>query len=195
MISFQSSIRLFYPGFHPPIFIVKNFFLYSKHRIIPCNYGITVYQFEIRQSQYRLFKNLFSETKEQMGRSVGLSPVCDSHRIVNSHVHANSQLQLLERGGDRYRNVVELNGDKNRMIALKSAITSVSGVTGVSTSDVSLLNSWIMHADMKKEDGAEFQSAILQLSGDTGLIRVLKIEQIAGEPWINIHDKYSTLFL
>ena len=104
---------------------------------------------------------------------------------------ANSQLQLLERGGDRYRNVVELNGDKNRLIALKSAITSVSGVTGVSTSDVSLLNSWIMHADMKKEDGAEFQSAILQLSGDTGLIRVLKIEQIAGDPWINIHDKYS----
>ncbi len=48
-----------------------------------------------------------------------------------------------------------------------------------------------MHADMKKEDGAEFQSAILQLSGDTGLIRVLKIEQIAGDPWINIHDKYS----
>lgn len=74
---------------------------------------------------------------------------------------------------------------------MKSAITSVSGVTGVSTSDVSLLNSWIMHADMKKEDGAEFQSAILQLSGDTGLIRVLKIEQIAGDPWINIHDKYS----
>lgn len=104
---------------------------------------------------------------------------------------ANSQLQLLERGGDRYRNVVELNGDKNRLIALKSAITSVSGVTGVSTSDISLLNSWIMHADMKKEDGAEFQSAILQLSGDTGLIRVLKIEQIAGDPWINIHDKYS----
>ena len=104
---------------------------------------------------------------------------------------ANSQLQLLERGGDRYRNVVELNGDKNRMASLKSAITSVSGVTGVSTSDVSLLNSWIMHADMKKEDGAEFQSAILQLSGDTGLIRVLKIEQIAGDPWINIHDKYS----
>ena len=59
---------------------------------------------------------------------------------------ANSQLQLLERGGDRYRNVVELNGDKNRMASLKSAITSVSGVTGVSTSDVSLLNSWIMHA-------------------------------------------------
>lgn len=104
---------------------------------------------------------------------------------------ANSQLQLLERGGDRYRNVVELNGDKNRMASLKSAITSVSGVTGVSTSDVSLLNSWIMHADMKKEDGAEFQSAILQLSGDTGLIRVLKIEQIAGDPWIKINDKYS----
>jgi len=130
-----------------------------------------------------------------MGRSVGSVQFVIAIVLLIAMFTANSQLQLLERGGDRYRNVVELNGDKNRMASLKSAITSVSGVTGVSTSDVSLLNSWIMHADMKKEDGAEFQSAILQLSGDTGLIRVLKIEQIAGDPWINIHDKYSTLFL
>ena len=104
---------------------------------------------------------------------------------------ANSQLKLLERGGDRYRDVVELSGDKIRIKSLKSAITSLSGVTGVSMSDVSLLNSWIMHADMKKEDGIGFQSAILNLSGDTGLIRVLKIEQIAGGSWEKINDKYS----
>ncbi len=36
-----------------------------------------------------------------------------------------------------------------------------------------------------------FSQRYCRLSGDTGLIRVLKIEQIAGDRWINIHDKYS----
>lgn len=98
---------------------------------------------------------------------------------------ANQQVNLVKQNGNRYKNLIELISIDNRqdLRKLKPKITDISGVSDVSLGNSALMDAMVMYGNLRKENGEEFQTLILQLSGDEHLLRVLKLHQLEGEAW------------
>ncbi|HCF81442.1 MAG TPA: multidrug ABC transporter substrate-binding protein [Porphyromonadaceae bacterium] len=98
---------------------------------------------------------------------------------------AKQQVNLVKQNGDRYKNLIELISTDHRqdLRKLKPKITDISGVSDVSLGNSALMDAMVMYGNLRKENGEEIQTLILQLSGDEHLLRVLKLHQLEGEAW------------
>jgi len=114
--------------------------------------------------------------------------------LIMGMITANRQMGLVKQAGERYRNLIEIwnTSTETDLRLFKQKVQSVPGVSGISLGNMSLMNVWIMHADMQKENGEKFQTTVFGLSGDEGLFRVLQLHQIAGSEWETLPEKYGS---
>lgn len=111
--------------------------------------------------------------------------------LIIATIMANQQVNLVKQSGDRYKNLIEIGSmiTKQDLRTLKPKVANISGVSDISLGNMALMSAWIMHSDLRKENGEKFQTMILRLSGDENLPRVLKLHQIAGENWKTAMEK------
>lgn len=113
--------------------------------------------------------------------------------LIIGMITANRQMEMVKQSGDRYRNLIEI-GDMMSGTDLRhfrQKVASVPGVSDVSLGNMALMNAWIMHGSLLKENGEEIQSTLLKLSGDNGFSRIMQLRQIAGSEWELLPEKYT----
>ena len=113
--------------------------------------------------------------------------------LIMGMITANRQMDLVKQSGDRYRNLIEVGSMMNDadLRPFKQKIESVPGISDISLGKMALMSAWIMHANLRKENGEEFQTIVLRLSGDSGLFRTLQLHQMAGSGWETLAEKYA----
>ncbi len=114
--------------------------------------------------------------------------------LIIATITINKQVGLVKKHGARYQNLIEIEkgtaeGNQELQKTAKQ-LTDISGVDELSMGNMSLINSWIMHGTLKRENREEFQTMILRLGGDDELIRLLRVQQIAGQPWETITNSH-----
>ena len=110
--------------------------------------------------------------------------------LIIATITVERQVSLVKKHSARYKNLIEIGTvDSNQDLRdLETLIRNIRGVSDLSMGNMSLMNSWIMHGNLKRESGEELQTMILRLEGDERLIRLLGLQQLAGEPWETITD-------
>lgn len=133
-------------------------------------------------SNYRLF--FVTQKNRWIGTLVTVQFVI-AIALITAAIIANQQVNLVKQNGDRYKNLIELDriDDRHDLRKIKSPITNISGVSDVSLGNTALMSAMVMYGNLRKENGEEIQTLILQLSGDEHLLRVLKLHQLEGEAW------------
>lgn len=114
--------------------------------------------------------------------------------LIMGMITANRQMDLVKQSGERYRNLIEIwnTSTETDLRLFKQKVESVPGVSDISLGNMPLMNVWIMHSDMQKENGEKFQTTIFGLSGDEGLFRILQLYRIAGSEWETLHERYGS---
>ncbi len=143
---------------------------------------------QLSGSDYRIF--FVTKKNRWIGGLVTVQFIIAIALIIATFT-ANQQVNLVKQNGDRYKNLIELDriDEKHDLRKLKSKITNISGVLDVSLGNTILMSAMVMFGNLRKENGEEIQTLILQLSGDEHLLRVLKLHQIEGEAWETITEK------
>ncbi len=114
--------------------------------------------------------------------------------LIMGMITANRQMGLVKQTGERYRNLIEIwnTSTETDLRLFKQKVQSVPGVSGISLGNMRLMNVWIMHADMRKENGEKFQTTVFGLSGDEGLFRILQLQQLVGSEWETLPERYGS---
>lgn len=143
----------------------------------------------LSENDYRMF---FVKSKNRWTGIFVVIQCTVAIALVTGTIIANNQVNLVKQSGSRFCNVIEIGSmiHKQDLKLLKPRIESVSGISDISMGNMALLSAWIMHGRLIKENGDEIQTMILRLSGDDGFIRVLQLDQIAGELWETLPEKY-----
>lgn len=139
-------------------------------------------------NDYQLF---FATRKNRWIGSLVTVQLVIAIALIIATITANQQVNLVKQSGDRYKNLIEIGSmiTKQDFRTLKLKVANISGVSDISLGNMALMSAWIMHGDLRKENGEKFQTMILRLSGDENLPRVLKLHQIAGENWKTVVEK------
>ena len=106
---------------------------------------------------------------------------------------ARGQLALTERQAARYADCIEI-GDMFTPPAapLKAELEKrVQGIESVTLSMGSVLNSWIRQLDVRRPDGTEVHTYLLQFAGDSTFLRTMGIEQLSGERPSRLIERYA----
>ena len=106
---------------------------------------------------------------------------------------ARGQLALTERQAARYADCIEI-GDMFAPPAapLKAELEKrVQGIESVTLSMGSVLNSWIRQLDVRRPDGTEVHTYLLQFAGDSTFLRTMGIEQLSGERPSRLIERYA----
>ncbi len=133
-------------------------------------------------SDYRMF--FVTKKNRWIGMLVTLQFIIAFALIIVT-ITANRQVNLVKENGNRYRNLIEVVGkmEEGKLRELQSRIRTIPGVSDVSTGDLPIMNTWIMHAKLRKENGEEIETPILRFSGDEELPNILKLRQLFGDDW------------
>ena len=148
----------------------------------------------IARSSGSEIRNFFITKKHRwIGAMVTMQFVI-SIALIIATITINKQVGLVKKHGARYQNRIEIEkgtaeGNQELQKTAKQ-LTDIAGVDELSMGNMSLINSWIMHGTLKRENGEEFQTMILRLGGDEELIGLLKLHQVAGEPWEAITNSH-----
>lgn len=113
--------------------------------------------------------------------------------LIIGMITANRQMNLVKQSGNRYENLIEIGNMMNEtdLRPLKQKAETVPGVSDISLGNMALMSAWIMHGTLRKENGEEFQTTVLRLSGDSGLFRILRLRLVAGSEWETLPEKYA----
>ena len=146
---------------------IRNFFITKKHRWVG---GMVTMQFVI------------------------------SIALIISTLTVNNQVSLVKKHAARYQNLIEIemkaSADGQELQKTAQQIRDIQGVEELSMGNMSLMNSWIMHGTLKRENGEEFQTMVLHLGGDDGLIQLLRLKQLAGQPWETVSNtQFHSVFV
>ncbi len=138
-------------------------------------------------SDYRMF---FVTRKNRWIGSLVTVQFIIAIALIIATITAYRQVNLVEQNGERYKNLIELGSleKKHDLRKLKPQITNISGVSDISLGNMALMDAMIMYGNLRKENGEEIQTLILQLVGDNNLLRVLKLHQVAGEAWETVSE-------
>ncbi|HOO95467.1 MAG TPA: ABC transporter permease [Proteiniphilum sp.] len=110
--------------------------------------------------------------------------------LIIATITVYKQSALVKKHSARYHDLIEIGMTGGNLDLRESAqqIRNISGVTDLSMGNMMLMNSWVMHATLKRESGEELQTMVLQLRGDENLIQMLGLRQLAGDPWERTSD-------
>jgi|GEM_PF-3269196 hypothetical protein len=113
--------------------------------------------------------------------------------LITGMITANRQMDMVKQSGNRYRNLIEIGSMINEtdLRPFKQKVESIPGVSDISLGNLPLMHTWIMHGSLRKENGEEFQTTVLRLSGDSGLFRILQLRRIVGSEWQTSSEKYA----
>lgn len=120
--------------------------------------------------------------------------------LIISTLTVNNQVSLVKKHAARYQNLIEIemkaSADGQELQKTAQQIRDIQGVEELSMGNMSLMNSWIMHGTLKRENGEEFQTMVLHLGGDDGLIQLLRLKQLAGQPWETVSNtQFHSVFV
>lgn len=133
------------------------------------------------ENDYRMF---FVTRKNRWVGSLVTVQFVIAIALIIATITANRQVNLVKQSGDRYKNLIEIFTDKRQDFRiLKPKVMGISSVSDISLGNMPLMDTWIIFGNIRKENGEEVQTLVLQMSGDENLLRVLKFHQIAGENW------------
>lgn len=107
-------------------------------------------------------------------------------------ITANRQMDLVRKVGRHYKDVIVIGNymSTTNLISFDKKVMTISGVEAVSKGNLTLINAWVIHGTLKKEDGKESQTTVIKLAGDKELVNVLHLNQIVGENWEKAPEKY-----
>ncbi len=105
--------------------------------------------------------------------------------LIIATITANRQVALVKQSGNRYRNLIEITNvmEIRQLQDLTARIKRIPGVSNVSTGNLPIMNTWIMHGKIRKETGEEVETTVLQLSGDEELTTIFNFRQLSGDDW------------
>lgn len=110
--------------------------------------------------------------------------------LIIATITVYKQSALVKKHSARYHDLIEIGMTGGNLDLRESAqqIRNIPGVTDLSMGNMMLMNSWVMHATLKRESGEELQTMVLHLKGDENLVRMLGLRQLAGDPWERTSD-------
>ncbi|MDO5665123.1 MAG: ABC transporter permease [Bacteroidia bacterium] len=140
-------------------------------------------------NEYRLF---FVTRKNRWIGSLVTVQLIIAIALIIATITANRQVNLTQKIGTHYKNLIVIGNHMNEvnLINFDEKIRLIPGVENVSKGNLTLMNDWIIYGTLKKENGEEFQTTVIRQAGDEELLNVLRLNQIAGENWKTMPEKY-----
>lgn len=149
----------------------------------------------IARSTGSAIRNFFITKKHRWVGAMVTMQFVISIALIIATITINKQVGLVKKHGARYQNLIEIEkgtaDGSQELQKTATQIRDIPGVDGLSMGNMSLMNSWIIHGNLKRENGEQFQAMILHLGGDEELISLLKLNQVAGEPWETSSNAHS----
>lgn len=111
--------------------------------------------------------------------------------LIIATITVDRQSGLVKKHSARYHDLIEIGVTGGNLDLRESAqrIRNIPGVRDLSMGNMLLMNSWIMHGTLKRENGEELQTRILRLAGDENLVRMLGVQLLAGDSWESISER------
>jgi hypothetical protein len=112
--------------------------------------------------------------------------------LIIATITVNRQVALTINSGKHFRNLISIGSaqSKANLKNFDKTLMSVPGVANVSRGNLNIMYPWIIYGTLKQKDATEFQTTVLRISGDEGLIKTLQLHQLTGEVWETVPDKY-----
>ena len=112
--------------------------------------------------------------------------------LIIATITINTQVALTITTGKHYQNLISIGSSQSKanLKNFTKTLTLVPGVVNTSRGNLNITHPWIIYGTLKKEDGTEFQTTILRISGDEGLMKTLQLRQLTGEVWETVPEKY-----
>lgn len=127
-------------------------------------------------SDYRLFYT--GKKKKIIVSILVIAQFSVSICLIIGLITINKQINLIKSGGERYENIIELNGD--RMVQIKKDLEGMNGIVSSSITGISFLNTWLTSMPVKKEDGTEIPCSYMGFAGEATLFRTLNVNLLRG---------------
>ena len=149
----------------------------------------------IARSKGSEIRNFFITKKHRWVGAMVTMQFVISIALIIATITVNNQVGLVKKHGARYQNLIEIEKgasiEGQELQKTAQQIRDIQGVEELSMGNMSLMNSWIMHGTLKRENGEEFQTMLLHLGGDDGLVQLLRLKQLAGQPWETVSNNQS----
>ena len=140
-------------------------------------------------------RNFFITKKHRWVGAMVTMQFVISIALIIATITVNNQVGLVKKHGARYQNLIEIEKgasiEGQELQKTAQQIRDIQGVEELSMGNMSLMNSWIMHGILKRENEEEFQTMLLHLGGDDGLVQLLRLKQLAGQPWETVSNNQS----
>ncbi len=113
--------------------------------------------------------------------------------LITGMITSHRQMGLVKQGGERYKNIIEITSGTEGvdLHPFRQKVEIIPGVMDVSLGELPIMNSWIVHGMLRKENGEALQTTVLRVSGDESLFDFLHLQQLTGVEWEHARENYT----